>query len=121
MSPAAARAAGQGARLGSCHVDLGDGGRNLARHRCDVGPSSLNTTSVGTVDVSLLALFFDAALGLVVVPEVNALLAGGFPLPSAPGLELKNASLANGQGFLAFASNFTLDLGANAAAALGCA
>ncbi len=68
---------------------------------------SLNSSSVGAVDVGLLGLFANVTVQLVLVPIFDALLGVGLPLPATSGLALTNASVATGDGYLLFGADFT--------------
>jgi hypothetical protein len=70
---------------------------------------TLNSTNVGPVNVGLLSIFAGVTLQDVLVPILNVLLQTGLPIPAADGLELVNATLSTGDGYVLLGSDFTFN------------
>jgi len=68
---------------------------------------STQSTAVGPVNTALLQALADFVFGGIIVPEVNALIAGGLPLPQIGGVTLISPAVFYGDGYLTVATNFS--------------
>ena len=68
---------------------------------------SMRSSAVGPVNTAALQALVDFVLGAVVVPEVNALMATGLPLPAFDGVTLVNPVVRYANGSMTLGTNFS--------------
>jgi hypothetical protein len=86
----------------------GGGAQNLTANVTALGCQlAVDSSAVGPVDATGLALLVDFVLQGVLLPLANAVLNAGLPLPSAEGLALTGAAVFYAQGYAGVCTIFT--------------